>query len=214
MNIILTKNEIDKCKEFSVICAENQQEIEFGQSDTNKRSKKEIARDNLIGKLAEVAFAKMLKEKYDIVVDLDFNYYPRGVWDHDDVHLNDWLIDIKATRPGSEWMLIEWSKLRFRKKEDKLSHIYIMAEVGWDREADEPLSNVRLVGYAYLNELAYGKEGTYILRKGKILPRKSTELQADNFGRPFRMLNSDWDELIKNITEKSPPNTRDYKVPN
>lgn len=57
MEILLTKDEMHKCIMFSEKCAENQQEIEFGQGDTNPRSEHEIARDNLIGKIAEVAFA-------------------------------------------------------------------------------------------------------------------------------------------------------------
>jgi hypothetical protein len=44
---------------------------------------------------------------------LDFNIYPRGVWDEADAIINGWRIDIKATRPGAKWMLIElglWQK--------------------------------------------------------------------------------------------------------
>lgn len=34
VDIILTDDELKKCLEFSIKCAENQQDIEFGQSDT------------------------------------------------------------------------------------------------------------------------------------------------------------------------------------
>lgn len=78
LNIVLTEDEMAKCREFSRISAESQQAIEFGQHTTKERSIKEIARDNLIGKIAEVTFSKMTKENYGIDVPLDFNYYPRG----------------------------------------------------------------------------------------------------------------------------------------
>ena len=60
MLIGLTREELALCEEFSLRCAEHQQQIEFGQSDTAPRQVGEIGRDNLIGKIAEVAFAKML----------------------------------------------------------------------------------------------------------------------------------------------------------
>ena len=55
VDIILTDDELKKCLEFSIKCAENQQDIEFGQSDTKPRAVAEIGRDNYIGKIAEVA---------------------------------------------------------------------------------------------------------------------------------------------------------------
>lgn len=107
--IILSADELEQCIEFSKKSAPNQQAIEFGQHSTTARSSSEIARDNLIGKIAEVAFAKMLKENYGLTVPLDFNYYPRGQWDNQDAVINGWRIDVKGTRKGGQWLLIEWN---------------------------------------------------------------------------------------------------------
>ena len=60
MRVTLTKDELTKCKFFSLKCAENQQAIEFGQKTTKARDVKEIARDNLIGKIAETAFSRIM----------------------------------------------------------------------------------------------------------------------------------------------------------
>ena len=99
-NIRLSQDELARCIEFSQRSAPNQQAIEFGQRSTKARSTREIARDNLIGKIAEVAFSKMMKENYGIDVPLDFNYYPRGQWDNQDAVINGWRIDVKGTRKG------------------------------------------------------------------------------------------------------------------
>ena len=107
MIIELTKEELNKCIDFSYKCAKNQQSIEFGQSDTDPRSTDEVGRDNLIGKIAEVAFAKMLLRDFNLAVELDFEYYPRGEWDGQDTVINGWEIDVKGTRQGGKWMLIE-----------------------------------------------------------------------------------------------------------
>ena len=108
-NIRLSQAELVRCIEFSRKSAPNQQAIEFGQRTTKARGTREIARDNLIGKIAEVAFSKMMKENYGIDVPLDFNYYPRGQWDSQDAVINRWRIDVKGTRQGGHWMLIELS---------------------------------------------------------------------------------------------------------
>lgn len=204
MKIKLSNEEIEFCLEFSKKCAKNQQDIEFGQHDTKARSKSEIARDNLIGKLAEVAFASFLQKNYNITAQLDFEYYPRGVWDGQDVEINSWRIDVKGTRPGAEWLLVEWNKLNFRKKENRPSHVYVMAIVGWDRKNDIPNGEVELIGYAYLEQLNNNISGTYILRKGKKLPGKNVYLQADNYGIPFRLLKKDWSALINKMQSSSP----------
>lgn len=210
MNFEISQEDLKKCKEFSIISSNTQQEIEFGQADTVPRSQQEISRDNLIGKIAEVAFAKMMIKKYEITIDLDFEYYPRGVWDDQDDVYNGWRIDVKGTRQGGQWLLVEWSKLIFRKKQHLLSHFYVMASVGWDRKNDIPTGMVELVGYASLGQLKEGYEKTITLRKDEILPGTKTKLQADNFGRRFVDLEKDWDKMIRYIKNSKVADTSSY----
>ena len=210
--ITLTPDELQKCKEFSIKSAKSQQAIEFGQSDTKARSISEIARDNLIGKMAEVAFARMLKEDFDIDIPLDFNVYARGKWDDNDLIINGWNIDIKSTRIG-HWLLIEWSKLNFRQKQGELPHAFFMCKTAWDMDKDEPLGTVDLVGSISLNKLKAGAPHVHTIRKGELLPGTRTHLQADNFGVRFRNLNPNWAEVIPYILEHEPPNLDTYPNP-
>lgn len=62
MIIRLNDQEYEQCLSFAKTCALNQQRIEFGQSGTKPRGTSEISRDNMIGKMAEVAFAKKLHD--------------------------------------------------------------------------------------------------------------------------------------------------------
>lgn len=204
LRIYLTEAQIAKCKEFSRECAKQQQQIEFGQSDTKKRNIQEIFRDNMIGKIAEVAVANFLETKYDISIELDFNYYPRLFWDDEDTVINGWKIDIKGTRQGGKWMLIEWNKLSFRKAEKKLPHLFFMLSVGWDRKNDNPTGFADLEGYFPTRRLVKGNKDVSILRKGTFLPNTHCKMQADNFGITFDKLYKNWDELIDAI-ENNPP---------
>ena len=215
MVIRLTEEEIRRCVEFAYKCAGNQQRIEFGQRDTAERDVPEIGRDNLIGKIAEVAFAKMLRKRYHIDIDLDFNLYPRGEWDRQDMVINGWKIDVKGTKNNGRWMLIEWSKLNFRQRDDELSHLYVMASVAWDRSRDLPTGNVNLVGCASINRLKPDVKYTHVLRKGSFIPgtRSNKPLQADNYGIRFSHLTTDWDSIMRKITTEQPPDTDSYPNP-
>lgn len=214
-HIVLTDAEMDKCREFSRISAASQQAIEFGQHTTKARPEKEIARDNLIGKMAEVAFSKMMKENYGIDVPLDFNYYPRGQWDGQDAEINGWRIDVKGTRSGGRWMLIEWNKLDFRQRDNNLSHLFIMFTVDWDRSADQPTGDVSYQGAASLTKLKESVPTTVVLRKGAVIPGTQTHLQADNYGIRFGDLYKHLNHLVKFLlkapTEQSL--TDNYKNP-
>ena len=203
--IKLTPEELDICRDFSLKSASSQQAIEFGQRTTKARPVKEIARDNLIGKIAEVAFSKMMKENYGIDVPLDFNYYPRGQWDNQDAIINGWRIDVKGTRKGGRWMLIEWNKLIFRQKDNNLSHVYVMFSVDWDRETDQPTGTVSYQGAVSLNKLRHGCPTTVILRKGEVLPGTKTVLQADNYGILFKDLYKHLNHLVYYFTSAPPP---------
>jgi len=211
--ITLSEEQMQLCSEFSIKCAENQQQIEFGQSDTVPRSIKEIGRDNLIGKIAEVAFAEMLKNRFNIVVPLDFEYYPRGEWDKQDTVINDWRLDVKGTRQGGKWMLIEWSKLSFRQKDRNLPHMFVMASVKWNRDSDTPIGKVDLIGSASINKMRLGVPNTMVLMKGDCIPNTKTQLQADNFAIHFDNLNPDWDLIINYVLNNNPPDLEDYPNP-
>jgi len=211
--ITLSPKELAMCHEFSFECAKNQQPIEFGQSDTTARGVIEIGRDNYIGKIAEVAFSKMMKESFNIDIPLDFNYYPRREWDNQDAEINGWLIDIKGTRQGGKWMLVEWSKLDFRQREKKLSHLYVMASVNWNRKTDTPTGEVDLVGCATIRKLIRDTPKTKVLLKGEYIPGTKTPLQADNYAIAFNDLENDWNMVIKYICNHSPPSTATYPNP-
>lgn len=195
IRIILNQEEINKCIEFSKKCANNQQEIEFGESTTIHRNVKEISRDNLIGKMAEVAFQKFIKSKFNIDTEVDFNYYPRGVWDDADISINGWRFDIKSSRVGASWLLVEQNKINFRKKYNNNSHIFVMSVTGWDRKNDTNLNYVDIVGYISYKKLI----NSTMIHKGEFLPNKNIKLQSDNYCVKFNNLNKDWDLLINTI---------------
>lgn len=205
-NIEITEQELKQCIEFAKSSAPTQQDIEFGQHDIIARSTDEVSRDTLIGKIAEVAFAKMMHENYGIDIDLDFEVYPRGQYDAQDAVVNDWRIDIKGTRQGGHYLLVEWNKLDFRQLENRLSHVYVMFSVGWDRTRDLPDRSVKYAGAATLRAFNNHADwaGTKILRKGQCIPGTQARLQADNYGIEFKDLNKDLDGLVHTMNRRKP----------
>ena len=213
--IVISPDELEKCRVFSTTCAQNQQAIEFGQRTTAERPIEEIARDNLIGKIAEVAFVKMMKENYGLDIPLDFNYYPRGQWDNQDAEINGWRIDIKGTRKGGHWLLVEWNKLCFRQRDNNLSHVYMMFSVEWDRVNDAPTGLVSYEGAASLAKLVPSELHTHVLKQGSVLPGTRAVLQADNYGIQFRHLYKHLNTFVRHILAAPPPAslTNNYKNP-
>ena len=214
-NILLSPEELERCIEFSKTCALNQQAVEFGQKTTKARETSEIARDNLIGKIAEIAFSKMLRENFGLDIPLDFNFYPRGQWDSQDAVINGWRIDVKGTRRGGQWMLIEWSKLNFRQRDNNLSHVYVMFSVDWDRSADQPTGRVSYEGAASLSKLSSDCPTTHVLRKGDFIPGTRTSLQADNYGIRFKDLFKHLNHFVEYLLTHEPPAsvTDNYRNP-
>ena len=210
----LTAAEMDMCITFSKASAESQQAIEFGQHDTTPRKTQEIARDNLIGKMAEVAVARMLRENYGIHFPVNFEIYPRGEWDDCDVQIKGWNIDIKSTRTG-QWLLFEVDKLRMRQNQqiNNLPDAVFMCRTPWDRDKDIPIGTVELIGAISLKMLLTPDKRILRLRKGEYIPNTRAKLQADNLAVNFSDLNHDWDMIIHHMIENSPPDNSSYHIP-
>lgn len=212
--ITLSEYDMKRCIDFSKESAESQQAIEFGQSDTVPRRTEEIARDNLIGKMAEVAVTRMLREDFDLHYSVNFEIYPRGEWDDFDVQINGWNVDIKSTRNG-RWLLFEVDKLKMRKnqKNNNLPDAIFMCRTPWNRETDEPIGNVELIGAVSLGFLLSNDPKVKRFKKGDYIPYTKVRLQAENYGVHFDDINSDWGSIITYMLNNTPEDTAEYLIP-
>lgn len=213
MRIRLTKDNVDQCRDFADMSAPNQQAVEF-QELGRRRAVHEIARDIFVGKLTEVAYAQVLGELTDLAIELDFNVYPPGVWDNQDICVNRWRLESKGIR-GGNWLLVHWNSLRYRQREDALPHVYLLGIVSWNRDRDDlsPNPYVLCVGYATLVELIEGYPGTQILLQNQHIPHTNMPLQTHNFGRHRDDLHNDWPQLVTLLTQSEPFRTDNYYVP-
>ena len=211
--ITLTSDEMQKCIDFSNKSAETQQDIEFGQKDTQPRPMQEIARDNLIGKMAEVAVARMLREEFGIHYSVNFEIYPRGEWDDCDVQVKSWSVDIKSTRSG-HWLLFEKSKLKMRQNQkiNNLPDAVFMCSTPWGRDNDVPIGNVELIGAISLKTLLSNNEKVKHLKKGEFIPNTKAKLQADNLAVNFNDLNHDWKQIIAYMVNNPPSDSSAFKL--
>lgn len=220
VSYILSDEDLNCCIEFSKKSAPTQQDIEFGQHDIKARDVEEIARDNLIGKIAEVAFKRIVEANYPNAgeIPLDFDVYERGVYDNQDANIKGTLIDIKATREGGEWFLIEWNKLNFRAREKHLPHYFVFFTVGWDRETDQPTGTATFEGIVPIEWLSKEhvdrEERILVLKKGDELPGKKVSLQADNYGINKKFLSRSLDYYMRLIVQNNEKyDTDNFKLP-
>lgn len=181
IKVKFTPKQMKPAIEFAIRAAKTQQAIEFGNGRTTPRPEKEIERDIVIGKLAELAVWKVLGAG-----EVDYAIYPRGKWDDQDLIIEGQRIDVKASRPGSRWLLVEQSKLEFRKREGKEPDAFVFCVTGWDRECDIPTGEVQVVGWASLRMVLGGER----LSEGCYLPGTKVKLQASNYALHASRLDS------------------------
>lgn len=169
MHIELTDYQIKLCKLFAEESAKTQQQIEFGNKGTTPRSLEEIAHDTYIGKIAEVAVVTLAWQKFNYKIPVNYEVYPRGQYDDDDIEINGWAIDVKATTKG-KWLLVEKNKIDFRKKEDNLPDVIMLCKPNANR--------VEMIGYTSIKYLVRDDN---LLLEGECIPGTTCRLQADNY---------------------------------
>ena len=173
--IQLTDYEYMMCVLFSEESARSQQKIEFGNKATAKRVNRDIREDTLCGKMAEVAFAKMLREDYKLHLPVNYEVYPRGEWDDEDIIVNGKTIDIKSTKRG-KFLLIENSKIDFRQKQGKTPDIIVMCRT------DVEYRSVEILGCISTKKLT-DSSNTNVkrLKTGDYIPGTTVSLKTDNY---------------------------------
>lgn len=186
--IELTDYECKMISAFADETAKTQQAVEFGQRKSKPRGVKEIARDTEIGKMAEVGVAKMLKSDFGLHLPINYEIYPSGECDDNDITINNWTIDIKSTRNG-RWLLFERKKMEYRRKSGTLPDVIIMCRTPWDEVTDRPKGrSVELVGCVGIRRLIKGGKGVRRIRAGECLPGTRCRLLADNYAVCFEDL--------------------------
>ena len=167
---------------------------------------REIARDNLIGKMAEVAVTRMLREDFKVHVPVNFDIYPAGEGDDCDIQIKKWSVDVKSTRSG-QWLLIEDDRIKMRKNQtiNNLPDAIFMCRTPWNRGNDTPLGTVELIGAISLKVLLSQDPRVLRLKKGECIPNTKAKLQADNYAVNFEYLNHDWNAIIWHMLNNAPP---------
>lgn len=193
MRVYLWPAEVEKIAQFAAESAQTQQEIEFGEARTARRSTEEITRDTIIGKMGEAAVSKVLQDRYNIDAPIDYTVYPRGRWDGNDLTICGKEIDVKATKAGSKYFLLETNKVLFRAKEGRIPYAFILCTVAW--KDNGPTGYVDIVGYIRACDLRYLPR----LHRGEHLPGTGITLQADNIACEVDRMDNDLDTLIARL---------------
>lgn len=188
--IKITDQEFDECKKFADDSSKTQREHRSG--GTYFRSADEIHSDTLRGKIAEVAVKKFLEQDPLNVkeIDLDFNIYPRGVWDKCDFNLNGKKVSIKSSKHFARCLLLETKDIL----RGNVFDFYILVLV------NEKNRSAKIAGYALRSEIETVSEKTLELKKGENIPETSVPLDADNRARKKDHLHkseTEWVDFVR-----------------
>lgn len=200
-------------------------------STGTKRDIGKYITDTSIGKLAEIAFKKFLEKNWEIRSEIDFNIYPgssnidRGdlvkVNCHGMIIEPQIKIDVKSTKPGSLWAMIDAREFTKRKYD---AYVWIKVDLPLNHLARPIFEAVRnnnmqeieqlipsletinaeVAGFAWREDVEKWKE----FKKGEHTydpndPKKKLfDLKTDNKACPINGLNNskdDWTKLIEQL---------------
>ena len=188
--ITITDIEYEKCKEFAEKSSSSQREHRSG--GTMIRNNNQIFSDTLRGKMGEIAIKKFLEQHpFNFEeIELDFEIYPRGVWDREDFKISDKRFSIKTAKHFSRYLLLETKDLE---RGDTYDY-YVLVLV------NEKKRTAQIAGYIPKNEMQTVSKKTFDLKKGECIPDTSVPLDADNHARHKNdLFNSedDWKSLVE-----------------
>jgi hypothetical protein len=219
ISIALTREDYIKCLSFSLKMwySESKGVVDFRSTGT-KRDIGKYCTDFIIGKLAEIAFAKFMEEEYGITIGLDFNLHP-GITAVDKTDIL-WVrhgcataprppslrVDVKGTKPTSKYFLVDAREYRNRPYD---AYVMVFVDMPSDhliravadllelpadlKEKIKPLKNIeaKIVGFCWRADLE--NQGKHY-SAGTVLedpekPRKKLfTLKVDNIGFPVSNL--------------------------
>jgi len=220
--VTVSGNAVRGCYQFAqkVLNREAVSARDFGSTAT--RDHTDSLADMVEGKLAELAFAQMVKANTGVTPEANFNIYDDPMitdmgTDLPQVHCNEkrhalrLSIDVKSTRAWSHWLLVD--HYRFH------SDVFVIAKVAFpddiERNEDHWPTFFRLgvkckvVGFAYRHDFLDGQTGMprYPFKQGERLhnPNTGDEIGPPlksrlNFGLPMRDLRQtpeEWFELFR-----------------
>lgn len=198
--------------EFAFTTAKKMQAEEFGNRRTKARPVREVARDIMIGKVAEGAVSQFLGSRLGIDLPVNLEVYGKGIGDREDFIVNGHKIEIKASRYGARWLLISEFNLVTRRDINQLFDSVLMAIVDWNRETDKFDGQVRLMGYILLDDICnldklgereMAKTPARYLPEGTLLPGTGMILQANNLGIHVDNLYADWNRYMEILCQES-----------
>jgi hypothetical protein len=199
MRVSISQNDFERCRAFSEEMGRLNQAYEFNNATTARRPPSEVARDNLIGKVAECAVRKLLSAIGLPVSAVDFTIIGENQRDAGDLTVNGKTISVKATEKG-KYLLVHEQQLRW-----DISDLYILCKATNGR-------SVELLGYAIKKdlinedrisdwknkscdiELILGGVAK-LVRESKSLPGKSFKMQATNLYIESGSLRHDWFQI-------------------
>lgn len=147
--ILFTEEEIKQTIEFANNVKEKHGHF-ADKNNTTKRTPEEVFDSVVMGKLAEIALYKYLKNKHQgttyEISDLDFEVYRKGICDSYDLKFNNHTISIKSSKPFASCLLIETEKYQLNEQgeviaidghEDNIPDYYAFVKVNVNNDKIE-----------------------------------------------------------------------------
>lgn len=151
----------------------NNDDRDFRESKNPKRTTKKQVEDMIKGKLAEMSVTNYIG-KLGHTCEMDFNIYPKGTGDNFDVVANGKSIDVKASSPNANWLMVEKELLRKWKTANTFPDYLCMVGV---EEKGSDWECTYMFGIRFKDFIKTAQ----LVKRGQNIPHTGTKLKADNY---------------------------------
>lgn len=207
MRIVLNRDDVKRAAEYTRMAAGR-----FPESDVDGdriRTPEEIQGHVLMGRLGELAFLRYL-EGTGITIQTGREVLPVGTWDVDDVSFRGWSMDVKCTGADSQNLLLQRSKLDYRRMAGELPHYFVAVKlVEACPSLEECLGGqseivIELKGYMDTRKLATESGEVFAVQKGELVPDGTLKVKTTDFVVPFSKLSKNWKFLVDSLQKDEP----------
>ena len=207
MRIVLNRDDVKRAAEYTRKAAGR-----FPESDVDGdriRTPEEIQGHVLMGRLGELAFLRYL-EGTGITIQTGREVLPVGTWDVDDVSFRGWSMDVKCTGADSQNLLLQRSKLDYRRMAGELPHYFVAVKlVETCPSLEECLGGqseivIELKGYMDTRKLTAESSEVSTIQKGEVVPNGTMKVKASDFVVPFSKLSKNWKFLVDSLQKGEP----------
>lgn len=211
-SVKLSQEDIDRCLQAYNDAVWVGKTYSFDPVNTGFVAMEQLRKERISIMAGELAFAKFLRRNIGVINKYEDIFDYNREWSTLPVAANRWLFQIKPI-VCRKYMYIPWSELKARHNAGMLPHSYVLCEVEWSEENNEPLGNVEIYGMMSLKKVLLKHKELYITKGQEPGSDTIGPGPADCYRVNKLSFSEDWGHNVYHCLKNEPQDTSKYPAP-